>query len=90
MDLKDKEFRVCVKKLYVVVSNLTKVWDFEPYNILTVLLQNLYSTENNDVREKIIISIRLLSEYRGKHCYMSTFVVSEINMIKESVYYSEY
>lgn len=81
------EFNKGVQKLYNLLTSLNKVWDNEAYSILTVLVQNLYSTNSEEKRTQILTSIKLLSDYRGKGCYLSTFVCRELNMLINSICY---
>lgn len=82
------EFKSRMSELHKVLDQLLSVWDFEAYKILSVLVQNLASNGKHCVGysfdkevEKvynIIKSLRLFSNYRGGHCYLSTFVLDEI------------
>lgn len=81
-----EEFKYSVKKLYTLLSSLVKVWDFEAYVILKTLVQNLCSTNDCERIVTIIESIQTFSEYRGKNCYVSTFVNREIEIILTGIF----
>ena len=79
-----EDFQKSVKDLYILLDNLVEVWNFESYMILCTLVQNLYSTNDFDKIQQIVKTLHIFSNYRGKHCYLSTFVVNEIDMILQS------
>lgn len=78
------EFKSRMSELHKLLDQLLCVWDFEAYKILSVLLQNLASNGkgsfDSEVEKVYAIteSLRLFSSYRGKSCYLSTFVLNEV------------
>lgn len=85
------DFKSEMLKLYLFLNQMLKVWDFESYTIITVLIQNLafnakdaegysLSTEIQNIKD-IVQTLRLMSEYEGKKNYVLNYVLQNIDIV---------